>query len=916
MNNNKKITLSIAIAVALGLSACGDKSSQEYIQMGEKSIENANTAEAIVQFKNAVRIEPKSVAARTHLGLAYVKQGAYANAEKELERALELGASDDSVVVNLALARGKLEDHTGLQLLIDNNSNMSDETYQGVLYYAGTAALDEKDLATGQDLLGQAISIAPESRFGQLSKAYLSYVEKSYAESEQITKALLEKSPEDAEALVILGHNYFAQKNFSAANDTFAKHVKMVPEDYPVLLFQINSLLQAEKFTEAEPLLDKVMSRFKNLSLAHQYKSQIEYHKQNYRDALFHAEEANKGSLEFSVARMIAGVSAYQLNEIEQSYANLKMVEDVLPLTHPVQKLLAIVRVKLGYTDEAAETFNLMEGLTEADVAFLQETSAALVDSNDFNTAKDLLEKAQQLDPENANVAAQKGAMLLSQQDVSGLSSLEQALNIDPSLADVEFSLALQYLRFDQVEKAQSIATEWIETTDKKSTGHLLQGIINTKKGATNDAKEDFETVLTLEPENISALYNLAMLNEKDDVSKAKALYEKLLVLSPSHLGGLNRYSLLQQEQNKSAESITFLEKLLAEDKDNTNLMLGLAQNYRLNNDLPKAIDVLTNIENRDNLPDAYWTILGDSYLQNKNVTLAKTTFYKAIEQFPKNYILHLRYIGVLEIEQAFDLALQAAEQAYKVFPDNTRIEMLIAYYEARNQNIRGSKTYLTKLADKGVEHPFINAIAGQVAVLEKDYEAAVEHFSEAYSLESSAQNAIYLARALRFTGKQKEAEAVLEKHLATEPNVKMRMLLASLYTDNSAEKKIAQYELALQESPDNLIILNNLAWAHYTQNNLAKAKQYISKAYDVKSDYLPVLETYGVILHALNDEQSADILKQAMNAGSTDIKTQLSYAEVLIQQGDNDKARDVLDNIAVKNADVQREISKLRSQI
>lgn len=916
MNNNKKLTLSIAVAFALGLSACGDKSSQEYIELGETSIENANTAEAIVQFKNAVRVEPKNVDARTHLGLAYIKQGAYANAQKELERALELGASDDSVVVNLALARGKLEDHAGLQQLIDNNSNMSDETFQGVLYYAGTAALDEKDLAKGQDLLGQAISLSPESRYGQLAQAYLDYVEKEYAKSKNITQALLAKSSSDAEALVLLGHNHFAQEEYLAASEVFAKHVKMVPEDSPVLLYQINALLRAEKFAEAEPLVNKVMSRFKSLSLAHQYKSQIEYHKQNYRDALIHAEEANKGSLEFPVARMIAGVSAYQLNEIEQSYANLKVLEDALPISHPIQKLLAIVRVKLGYTDEAAETFNLMEGLTQADVAFLQETSAALIDSNDFNTAKDLLEKAQQLAPDNAQIAAQKGAMLLSQQDVSGFSALEQALNIDPSLADVEFSLALQYLRFNEVEKAQAIASEWIANTEKKATGHLLQGIINTKQGATNDAKEDFEAVLTLEPNNISALYNLARLHEQDDTAKAAALYEKLIGLSPDHLGALNRYSLLQQKQKNSTKSIAFLQNLLVEEKNNINLMLGLAQNYRLNNDLPKAIEVLTSIESQEQLPDAYWIILGDSYLQNKNLPLAKSTFAKAVELLPKNYLLQLRYIGILEVEQSFNLALKAAEKAYELFPDNTRLEMLMAYYEARNKNQRDSKQYLAKLAKKGVEHPFVHAVAGQVAVLEKDYHAAVEHFSEAYSLESSAQNAIYLARALRFTGKQKEAETVLEKHLANEPNVKMRMLLASLYTDKSSDKKIAQYKLALQESPGNVIILNNLAWAYYKSGDVVNAKQYISQAYQVKSDYLPVLESYGVILHALQDEKSLDILKQAITAGSTDTKAQLAYAEALIRHGDHDKAKFVLDNIAVKNADVQREISKLRSQI
>lgn len=916
MKKHNIINLSFAVAMGLGLAACSEKTSDEYLAQGNSSLEQQKVADAIVQFKNAVRVDPKNAAARLSLGLAYLSQGVYVSADKELEQAIKLGTSDEKAVLNLAVARAKLGDVDGIKLLLENHSSLSDQNYQGVLFYAGVSSLNANDNSQGQDYLQQAKGINPSTTFGKLSTAYSTYANGNIDESLATINDLLANAPLNREALILQGHLRSAKQDYAGASESFAKHVEIAPKDYAITLFLIQALIRDEQYDKAETLVDDILARFKDAPLAHQYKSQIEFSKEDYRSAIGHAEIAIKSGLQFDVARMVAGVSAYKLGELEQAYSQLKNIEDRLPPSHPLQKVLAVVKAKLGYTDEALENYAILEGLTQSDVDILKESSLALVAANDFNSAQTLLNKAQALSPDDPSIAIQKGALLLSQKDLSGLQSIEYALKLDPSLEDVELSLALQYLRFGLDEKAQAIADKWLNDVSHLTAGQLLQGIIAVKHDNKELAIKSFETVLSKEPENLAALYNLAILSEESAPDKANTLYEKIIELSPNHLGALNRYSLLAQKTNSLDKSITFIEQLSKNDKSNIGLMLGLAQNYRLNGDIKEAIKVLESIKNVDSLPDSYWIILGDSYTQNRQLTNAKDVFSQAVKLFPQNYILHLRMIGVLEIEEQFDEALTAGEEAYRLFPNNTRLEMLLAYYEMLTGNESKSNFYLTKLKDKNVVHPFIDSVKGQTALANKQYEKAITEFSEAYNKQPTSKYAIHLSRALLFSGKRSEAEKVLEQHIAKYPDEKTRMLLASLYSGDDLDKRIEQYKLVLIDSPNNIIALNNLSWALYQTNQLDQAKVYSEKAYKLNSNLLPILETHGVILSELNDSGSFDVLEKAINAGSKDAKTKLAFANQLINKGSLEKAKRVIEGIEIDSKDTQREVLKLKERL
>ena len=76
----------VAILVA-GLAGCsGEKSAEEHLVSGQQAIAEQNIEQAIIHYKNAVRLAPKDATMRLSLGKAYVQLGDYLGAEKELKK--------------------------------------------------------------------------------------------------------------------------------------------------------------------------------------------------------------------------------------------------------------------------------------------------------------------------------------------------------------------------------------------------------------------------------------------------------------------------------------------------------------------------------------------------------------------------------------------------------------------------------------------------------------------------------------------------------------------------------------------------------------------------------------------------------------------------------------------------------------
>jgi len=638
----------------------------------------------------------------------------------------------------------------------------------------------------------------------------------------------------------------------------------------------------------------------KDSPLSNQYKAQLEYHKGNYSEAKNYADLAAQHGSQFLVAKMIAGVSAFQLEDFEQAYNSLSPLEKSLPATHSVKKILAVIKIRLGYTAEAAETLNALEDLAATDSDFLQASSIELMKAGDFETAKNLIEKASKVAPENAMVAAHKGLLLLSHKDLEGIKSLEKAVKLDPSLSDVEMSLAVQYLANGQVTEAKGIAKKWLKLKEKKAAGLLLQGIIAVKQNENTKAKTYFNQVLMIEPDNVAALFNLAILAEANvNFLKAIELHKKIIGLIPGHNGAIKHLSRLQAAQNNTDDTVLFLTSLLEKNPDKISLKLALVQNLRANDELSKAIHILEEMSDDKELPPSYWTILGESYLQAKKVDKAKKSFEHLIH-LNKDFYAYLRLISLYELEGSLPKARKTTEDALVEFENNEKLLLLRTNLEILSGDHKAAKTTVDLLKETGSTHYFIYKFQGELALASYNYSQAIFNFKLLYSMRQTALNAMLLARAFKFNDQLPEAAQTLERYLKEQKqDNKLRLLLVELYLKFDDDKAIEHLEILNDIEIDNPVILNNLAWLELKRGKTDKALTYATRSFELSPTSYSILDTYGAVLLSVKKYDTAvSTLEMAIEKGSKSEITYINLGKAYLARGNQQKYRDLLNKI------------------
>ena len=430
----KTTIIASAIALALGISACSEQKTLEQLlaSANEYSL-NRDFSSAVVELKNAVRLSPKSAEARLALGHAYLEQGNYIFAEKELEKSLVLGIDFSNAAPLLAQTKAKLAKYDELQQLVEKSTNLNDNDYIKVLIYAGVSALAHNEREKAQDYIGQAISISENAAYSQLGKAYLAQSEEGYTQGLADIETVLVENPNFSEAILLKGHLQFYLKEYEQAAISFAQYIASHPLEYSINYFEINSLIKAKHFEEAEVITNKLLKIFSSSPLALHYKAQLQYQKKNFKEAKNTAEQAIQAGSKLPLTKLIAGTCAYQLKDYEQAYNHLKSIEALLSSNHPAQKIIALAKLQLGYSLAAVDSILSLDGLTNEDTGFLQASATSLAELGDFDNAQKLIEKANGIDPNNANILTQSGLVSISQN------------NADDAISDM--SVARQWIR-------------------------------------------------------------------------------------------------------------------------------------------------------------------------------------------------------------------------------------------------------------------------------------------------------------------------------------------------------------------------------------------------------------------------------------------------------------------------------------
>jgi len=919
INNNK---LTLALCVSLALSACSpNKTTEEYITSANMLLNSKNTNAAIIELKNAIKADPNSALARYTLGQIYLDQGDFLSAIKELKKANQNIELSNKVVPLLAQAYQKSGKEYELLDLEESSNDLNDASKLQLAVFTSIYYSQKNDVENARKYLSIATSLSEDNVYSQLANAWLKKSEKQIDDAITIVTKLSNESTELSELKLLQGHLFSAKGEFAKAAQSYQEYSLAHPKQYQVKMFLANSLLAAGENDKADEELNTLLKLFPKHPFVNQLKSQLSYTQGNYESAKQFANVALQSvGMPMPMAKLILGLSAYQLKEYEQAYQSLRTVVSDLPNNHPVHELLLSLQLQLGYSSEAAKSFQDLNKFISGDEKLLQNTSLAFSRAGNDKVANELVDKALELSPNNADLMMQKGMLKLKEQDSAGFALLEKSLLLNPELKTANITLAMQYVTERKYDKALEIAKKWQQSKSGNIQGKLLEGVIYTAQFNLSKAKEIFNQVLKIDDNNVPANYYVGQLELNDkNYDQALVQFEKVLKQSPAHFGALQYIiwtALASSNQDKVNE---FFVKLRKEFPQKLSLILAQSLNIATQGNIPKAIDFLNKYRDSDIVNQDYWFALADLYKQNNQLDESKEIYKKLLVDNPKSMNARLSLLANYALEKNYLAIIAEVNEALALAPNNLKLKVIKSKYLLKSNQLDSAYLLLIELEKSLPENVDVKRMQADYEFRKGNYKQAVIILDEVYAKNKSEHHLMEYVKALKAVNQNDKAINELGEFLknSKDKHIMAKAAYAQLLLVNNPNKALLQYYNLLEDMPDNVILLNNTALAELSLNFIDKAMQHAKKAVTLAPKKAALIDTYAqVLMEDKQFEQANKNFEIAHKLAKTNDEIFIHFAQSLAKLGKLNQLKLLISQYSLKSDKYESELQQLNNLI
>jgi len=896
-SKSKKVLFSLCLVMTLA-SCSQQKSVDEYVSAAKISIDDSDYKSAIIQLKNGIQTDAKHAEARYLLGKLYLLQDNVAGAVKELERAKKYQYSEHEVLPLLANAYYLSEDFQPLTLLDSKNLTQEKRVlvkfYQG-LAYIKLAQLDEAKAALND--MGKSSNVAG---YRALLQGYMGFQEQDVEQAKKFVETGLSLLPAQPQGILLLGHIGSATNNFTLAIENYNKYLQKYPNQRSVELMLAHAFLQNGNTLEAERHADNILTLIPTQAFANYIKAIVRAQAKDYETAHEHAEIAINNKMNSTNIKLVAGVSAFYLKNYERSLNYLKPLVKFLPEEHFARKMLLVSQMELGLIEDAANSLDDLTGFSNADAEFYSAISYELLQAGAIQDARNLLAKQGEQESNDASQLFRDGFLRMMLSDDAAITSLEQAIALDPKLLKAEMALAYLAIKNGDINKAQLIAQKWQKEFPEKAEAYQLEAAIAMSRNNLESANKLLKKALEIEPANVATLIKLAQLSHyNNQVEEAQTYINKALEVHPYHQQ-LNRFYFNLHRNDKALNEIA---EKVKEAPNDQGLNLVYAEALLKLDKIDESVKVLSRISPTLNTSKLYWVLKTYAARAAKNSVMLKSTLdeWQRVNpyHFERNILLADYYVAQKNIDGAIKAINDGLEKHQEhlallliktqLLLDAGKVEEANTLYLSYRNKITGQKIHLS--------------IEGRIELLKGDYLKAQEYLSAFYQYQPSSRNVVFFVQALIANEQKKQAIDVLTEHIERfGDNVRLYSLIASLQLSvGNKEQALKVYKKLTETTPQNVVAINNVAWLYMEAGDLTQALAYAEKAVGLAPKIPNVVDTYGRILFKLGKEREAmPHAKKAYDLSKgKDLDIALNYVEVLIENKRNNQALTVLNSIA-----------------
>lgn len=885
------------IVLILCITACtSPKDNTVLFKEAESLFRQGQLSTATINLKNILQKDPQHLDARFMLGKIYLFNDNFLGAEKEFRRVLKDDAANESAILLLAKTQLLLNQTSEALNTLQNVSFSDDDERMHALLIGAKANLSLKEIEPARNLIQQAIQINEQSQYSLLGKALIFSYDEEQEKALEILTALTVSNSKLTDAWLLKGSIHSNIKQYSQAAESYLKYFELKPHNFAIQTLVAHNYIRAGKFDLARPHIEKLVKINDKHPTVNLLAAQLAFSEKNYDQAKELSNEVVNATNN-GLAQMISGLSSFYLEEHEQAYYQLNAIADHLPKSHQVHKILAVLQVKLGYTDGLSET---LSELTNVDALLYANLGQEYVKKGDTESAQEMLNKAAALAPDNAQIKAQLGMLKLSKADDSGLKELEQAVALDPQFKSANIILAMSHVKKGEIDKAEKIAQLWLKENPESISALILNGNIALKAKKTEKAKEFFNTAFKIDSSNVVPLFNLAIIAaENKNYAHSNELLNKILSIDIEYPFTYPLAISNAVAEGKDSELEQKFIQIINEHSSAVWPRIILSRRYTAKGEFSKSIETLNELNEYQNLPTVYFQALANTLVLSGQTVDLVNMYQKWQTAQPENDKAFLSHIDFLDKQKNYQNALMVTNNALSLshFKSHFQLLSLQAYYLLATKQFELASQKINNLVEIEPAHAFVLRLQGQVAMARSQYSEAINFLEESYKKNAKDNTAIFLVNSYKLSGKTDDAINLLEQLLDNSPqNTTFTSLLAELYINKSPNKAINKYKELLENEPNNAIAYNNLAWVYYQQENYQQALKYVNEAIKIIPEHPQILDTLGIILTKRNELAKAiQTLKLAKKLAPKNDDITLHLAQAYQANNQNELAEQLL---------------------
>lgn len=789
MTNNPRSSLWFVVLVVsctLLLTGCSTKEEKvaNFIAKGDRLLAEDDPVRAILEYKNALQIDPKSAPATFKLGKAYLKQHEYQRAYATFKAALELDAEFDESRVEVAwlLAMGKQGEPALLEVaqirrpeafqprvdLIKARALMASERHQDAV----NLLLQIPDGAQHKEV--QALLLLSYKALGTLDKM---------REAAARWRAL---DPADPASYLILGQDASDRGAREEAVEQLHRMVEAANGDPKMLLLQAQFLDRWGFRKEAE-------TAYEGLPPAPEFMM---------AQADFWLRTGNRDKARTTLETLVASAprniqAVVKLAQVRIEDNNLMVASELLDNTlkqelkkpEREQVLLAKATLLARQADwDAARRLCdsiLEENQGNMDAHFLlgkillstRSPADAEVHLNQVGVARPKDEEVQLL-----LVRSQA----LNKKEAMAADTLKRSVEANPESARLRLELANYYLSKGEKDQVARVLEKGLDLQPSNLAMLKAAGEFEARQKHFARAEVHFRRIIELHPEMPLGYMQMGQLMmARTQFKEAVPWFSQALEREngwQNAVPALARSYLLQKEPDKAR---TLLQNEVARRPDSPLVHFVQGQVLQATGDLPGAETAfLRAAQLAPQWPDAYRG-LAEVFLRQGKLDEAVTRFEAACQQ-KASLPIRMQLAILYDFAKRPDDAIRVYQELLKEVGQSPALLNNLAYLYAEHRTDKETLAEAGKLAAQALaqepENPSLLDTAAWLAYRQGDYEAAWKYAQEALDKapETGVHN-LHAAIILHARGEKEEALDHLQRSLTAQMDHKHRQQAETL---------------------------------------------------------------------------------------------------------------------------------------